>query len=227
VRSLNIDEPLARIAADGTVRFYHADALGSIIALTDANGAVRTRYNYSPYGVTQVIGEASENPFQFTARGKDETGLCYYRAGYYSPEMGGFISEDPIDILGGINYYAYTFNNPVNFVDPLGLYGTNDCSYYEKRCKEAGGEYYCTTIQYFCNKFAKYPDPDPKRDDDFEGWSRCTRQCLQDCDTALGEDSCEEPDPRTDSFFDEQHTYGHVMCYTWCGAEKVKHPLTP
>jgi RHS repeat-associated protein len=122
VRSLNIDEPLARIAADGTVRYYHADALGSIIALTDANGVVRTRYNYSPYGVTQVIGEASENPFQFTAREKDETGSYYYRARYYSPEMGRFISEDPIGLAGGSNFYSYVRNAPVNWLDPLGLW---------------------------------------------------------------------------------------------------------
>jgi YD repeat-containing protein len=66
VRTLNIDEPLARIAADGTVRYYHADALGSIIALTDGSGAVKTQYNYSPYGETVVIGEASDNPFQYS-----------------------------------------------------------------------------------------------------------------------------------------------------------------
>jgi RHS repeat-associated protein len=127
VRSLNIDEPLARIAADGTVRYYHADALGSIITLTDANGVVRTRYNYSPYGVTQVIGEASENPFQFTGRENDETGLYYYRARYYSPEIGRFISEDPRK--AGDNYYVYGADNPTRFVDPLGLYGI-DVHYY-------------------------------------------------------------------------------------------------
>jgi RHS repeat-associated protein len=136
VRTLNIDEPLARIAADGTVRFYHADALGSIIALTDGNGAVRTQYNYSPFGVTQVIGEASENLFQFTARENDGTGLYYYRARYYSPEMGKFISEDPIGFAAGSNFYAYSdsvgkppfdtnlysyaLNSPTNHVDPTG-----------------------------------------------------------------------------------------------------------
>jgi hypothetical protein len=50
VRTLNIDEPLARIEADGTVRYYHADALGSVIALTDETGTIRTQYSYSPYG---------------------------------------------------------------------------------------------------------------------------------------------------------------------------------
>jgi len=48
--------------------------------------------------------------------------LYYYRARYYSPELKRFISEDPIGLGGGINFYAYVGNNPVNWVDPLGLY---------------------------------------------------------------------------------------------------------
>jgi RHS repeat-associated protein len=72
-------------------------------------------------GAIRVIGEASENPFQFTGREKDETGLYYYRARYYSPEMGRFISEDPIGLPGGMNFYLYTINSPVNLNDPFGL----------------------------------------------------------------------------------------------------------
>jgi len=50
-----------------------------------------------------------------------EGGLYYYRARYYSPTLQRFISEDPIRFLGGINYYRYVDNNPVNFNDPYGL----------------------------------------------------------------------------------------------------------
>lgn len=50
-------------------------------------------------------------------------GLYYYRARYYSAELQRFISEDPIGLAGGdVNFYAYVGNNPVNRVDPLGLY---------------------------------------------------------------------------------------------------------
>ena len=127
IRTPNIDEPLARIELDSEgsvekIRFYLADALGSVIALTDETGTIKTQYNYSPFGVTEVIGEASDNPFQYTGRENDgDTGLYYYRARYYSPEMGRFISEDPIGLAGGINMYAYVGNQPVNFRDPLGL----------------------------------------------------------------------------------------------------------
>ena len=59
----------------------------------------------------------------YTAREWDpETGLYYYRARYYDPKIGRFISEDPIGLQGGdVNFYAYVDNNPVRFLDPLGL----------------------------------------------------------------------------------------------------------
>jgi RHS repeat-associated protein len=121
IRTLNIDEPLARIKADGSVRYYQQDALGSVIALTDDAGAVRTQYSYDPFGGTTLSGEASDNPFQYTGRENDNTGLYYYRARYYSPELQRFISEDPIGFSGGINFYSYVGNNPINFTDPSGL----------------------------------------------------------------------------------------------------------
>ena len=58
----------------------------------------------------------------FTGREYDpESGLYYYRARYYDPGIGRFLSEDPIGFLGGINFYNYTHNNPINFNDPLGF----------------------------------------------------------------------------------------------------------
>ncbi len=122
IRTLNIDEPLARIKSDGTIRYYHADALGSIVALTDETGTVRTQYNYSPFGETELIGEPSDNPFQYTGRENDDTGLYYYRARYYSPRLKRFVSEDPIGLLGGdVNYYVYVWNSPLKYTDPEGL----------------------------------------------------------------------------------------------------------
>jgi RHS repeat-associated protein len=48
------------------------------------------------------------NSFRYTGRDFDlETGLCYYRAQYYDPTIGRFISEDPIGFGGGTNHYAY------------------------------------------------------------------------------------------------------------------------
>ncbi len=121
IRTLNIDEPLARIKSDGTIRYYHADALGSIIALTNDLGTIRTQYNYSPFGEAEIVGEPSDNPFQYTGRENDGTGLYYYRFRYYAPYLKRFISEDPIGLLGGLNYYNYVNNSPLIYLDPLGL----------------------------------------------------------------------------------------------------------
>jgi uncharacterized protein RhaS with RHS repeats len=61
------------------------------------------------------------------------TGLYYYRARYYSPAIGRFISEDPLQFdSDGANFYAYAFNNPTNLIDPSGL--RPDSKYSNKRC---------------------------------------------------------------------------------------------
>ena len=65
---------------------------------------------------------ASEPGYAFTGREWDpETGLYYYRARYYDPNAGRFISEDPIGFDGGVNFYSYVLNRPTRFVDPFGL----------------------------------------------------------------------------------------------------------
>lgn len=68
--------------------------------------------------------------FQYTDRENDGTGLLHYRFRYYSPEMQRFISEDPIRLWGGINYYSAFKNNPINKTDPLGLWSVSIGGYY-------------------------------------------------------------------------------------------------
>jgi len=98
-----------------------ADALGSTIALTDADGTTQTQYSYDPYGSTSTSGAASTNSYEFTRREFDVAGLYYYRARYYSPVMGRFISEDPLGFPGsGPNLYQYTGDSPTNATDPTG-----------------------------------------------------------------------------------------------------------
>jgi type VI secretion system secreted protein VgrG len=65
---------------------------------------------------------ASTNSAQFTGRENDDAGLLFYRARYYSPATGRFISEDPLGLLAGTNLYGYVFSSPTNFVDPTGLW---------------------------------------------------------------------------------------------------------
>ena len=71
--------------------------------------------------VTSVLELLSGDSYQYTGRENDGTGLYFYRARYYAPALGRFISEDPIGFRGGINRYAYVGDSPLNFVDPHGM----------------------------------------------------------------------------------------------------------
>ena len=118
---LGIDERFARTESSSTSTFL-VDALGSTVALTDSSASVQTSYGYDPYGVTSTSGPTSDNFYQFTGRQSDGTGLYYYRARYYNPNWGRFISEDPAGFRGGSNLYRYVGNNPASRRDPLGLW---------------------------------------------------------------------------------------------------------
>jgi len=120
LRSLTIDEALARTDPTAST-FLFADGLGSTVALTDAAGATATEYTYEPYGRTEATGTPSANPFHYTGRENDGTGLYYYRARYYDQSRGRFLVEDPIGFAGGnINLFAYVLNKPTGYIDPLG-----------------------------------------------------------------------------------------------------------
>jgi RHS repeat-associated protein len=115
-----IDQPIS-ILTMNDIYYYHFDALGSVIALSSANGQIVETYAYSPFGHLSRDGEVS-NPYLYTGREYDEeTGLHYYRARYYHPELGRFLQVDPITYESGMNIYAYAENRPVDFRDPLGL----------------------------------------------------------------------------------------------------------
>ncbi|MFA5354797.1 MAG: RHS repeat-associated core domain-containing protein, partial [Thermodesulfovibrionales bacterium] len=117
-----IDEPLA-MERGGHTYYYHADHLGSIVALTDEAGAVVQKYDYDSYGNLDPGTTTIKQPYTYTGREWDsETGLSYYRARYYDAKAGRFISKDPIGFAGGdANLYRYVENNPIKWVDPLGL----------------------------------------------------------------------------------------------------------
>jgi RHS repeat-associated protein len=115
-----IDDFFSR--TDGTGSYTPlTDAIGSVIGLVNSSGSITTQYTYDPFGVTTASGAAS-NTFQYTGRENDGTGLYYYRARYYNPLIGRFISEDPLGFRGGgPNFYGYVGNDPINFSDPTGL----------------------------------------------------------------------------------------------------------
>jgi RHS repeat-associated protein len=118
---LNIDEPLAMLRSS-TTSYYDADGLGSITSLSSGVGALAQTYTFDSFGKQTASSGSLTNPFQYTAREFDpETSLYYYRARYYGGSMGRFVSEDPGRFPGGINFYTYVENTPVNLIDPFGF----------------------------------------------------------------------------------------------------------
>ncbi len=101
----------------GQSYYYLQDGLGSTTALTNATGSVVDSYRYDAFGNPVSTGTV-ENPFTFTGREYDgEDGIYFYRARYYDPGTGRFLSEDPSP---SFNPYPYAGNDPVDFVDPSG-----------------------------------------------------------------------------------------------------------
>jgi RHS repeat-associated protein len=111
---------------------YYAlkDHLGSVLALTDTNGVIVESYRYDAWGRPTVFDasgsslSASAVGNRFLWQGREyswKTGLYYFRARWYDPITGRWLSNDPIGISGGLNQYVFCANNPVNFRDPFGL----------------------------------------------------------------------------------------------------------
>jgi RHS repeat-associated protein len=120
VAGLGLDEWFARTDGGGT-SYFLGDALGSTMALADGSGSVQTAYTYEPFGGFSTSGAGTNNPSAFTGREADGTGLSFYRARYYHPQLQRFVSEDPLGFGAGVNFFAYVGNSPLSFVDPLGL----------------------------------------------------------------------------------------------------------
>ena len=118
---------MRRLRDNAKMYYYETDQLGSVIGMTNDSNAVVNQQRYTPWGETdssQPYSYNEYNPVGFTGREWDaETKLYFYRARYYDPQLGRFLSEDPIGLAGGINPYAYAANDPVNNKDPYGLDG--------------------------------------------------------------------------------------------------------
>ncbi|MGD9505601.1 MAG: RHS repeat-associated core domain-containing protein [Syntrophobacteraceae bacterium] len=92
-----------------------------------ANQAVAWKAAYAPFGRARVLVHEVENPLRLPGQYFDEeTGWHYNYFRYYDPETGRYLTPDPIGLAGGINPYAYCLNDPVNGIDPYGLWAWGD-----------------------------------------------------------------------------------------------------
>ena len=107
------------------VTYYYTDAQGTPLVTTDALGNIISMADYRPYA-TQALGQLANGP-GYTGHINDaDTSLVYMQARYYDPDIGRFISIDPIAAdVDGLNRYVYASNNPYYYSDPTGM---QDCS---------------------------------------------------------------------------------------------------
>lgn len=107
----------------GVSRFYSQDHLETVWATADAGGVLRQ--DYDPWG---RLGASSAESTGYTGHHRNaDADLVHtlYRA--YDPDLGRWLSEDPLGLSGGINLYGYAEASPTNWRDPFGL--KIDCDY--------------------------------------------------------------------------------------------------
>jgi RHS repeat-associated protein len=113
-----IDMQFGFLDASNQAHFALQGNLGSVVASTDSTGAIEGTSFFEPFGQTTTTGAAY--PLAYGDHLQVASNLYYYRARYYDPISGRFLSEDPLG-QAGYNPYQFVLNDPTNQVDPLGL----------------------------------------------------------------------------------------------------------
>jgi RHS repeat-associated protein len=120
------------VQAPPRVFHFHTDLVGAPLEVTDEEGELAWAGRYQAWGKVEraereALGRRIDQPLRFAGQyADDSTGLHYNTFRYYDPDVGRFISQDPIGLAGGENLYAYA-PNPSGWVDPLGWCGTPSC----------------------------------------------------------------------------------------------------
>jgi RHS repeat-associated protein len=116
---------VSRMPATGNAAYYTFDPMGNTSEITETGGVPVNRYAYEPFGKALQHVQAMPNPFTFMGQFgvmRDATGLYHARARNLDPQLGRFITPDPIGFIGGdLNLYRYAGNSPISFIDPSGL----------------------------------------------------------------------------------------------------------
>ncbi|HEY0781963.1 MAG TPA: RHS repeat-associated core domain-containing protein, partial [Thermoanaerobaculia bacterium] len=129
-------------------QFYLFDALRSVTDLTSLDGTARASYRFDAWGALRAKTGGSFNGFGFTGHEQDqETGLYYFQARYYDPELGRFLSEDPAEGAianpPSLHRYLYAYANPTVYVDPDGRFSLKEAW----DAVAAGAEIYLDTVK--------------------------------------------------------------------------------
>jgi RHS repeat-associated protein len=138
------------------VLFYSKDHLGSVRDVLDGSGHLQARYAFDPFGRRVMTSGTDVVDSAFTGHRATQTGLVLAQFRSYDPDLGRWLSEDPLGMRGSMNFYNYVKNKPVRDFDPFGLAGvtTVKCDGHEKEltdtfngiCKQAAGNDKCRKV---------------------------------------------------------------------------------
>ena len=115
--------PLAAVTAAGDLQWVLSDQVGQPQKLLDASATLLWDRVAHPFGETyaQVTGSETDEPQRFPGQRFEQlTGLHYNYFRDYDPSLGRYIQSDPVGLNGGLNPYAYAYNNPLRYTDPYG-----------------------------------------------------------------------------------------------------------
>lgn len=173
---------------DGVNYKIVSDQLGSpLVVINTSTNEIVQRMDYDEFGNVLEDTNPGFQPFGFAGGLYDrDTKLVRFGARDYDSESGRWMQKDPIRFdAKDTNLYGYIFSDPINKIDPSGLYqsptgpdggnapvGPGTCdSFYSGKCSNDPGKYYCEIAPQLCkNLFPVIPDSDP---------SNCMRACLQ------------------------------------------------
>lgn len=126
-----LDGQVIGMVRSNKVYYVHTDHLGRPESITNSDKAVVWKAQTTSYDSTMVKSSIGEFNIGFPGQYYDsESGLWYNRNRYYDPSVGRYTQSDPIGLAGGLNTYAYARSNPVNFIDPYGLWSLSAEGYY-------------------------------------------------------------------------------------------------
>ena len=183
-----IDNKLS-LKTGSAVSYFLADHLGSTNGLADSAGTLTATTGYDAFGTRRMRHSNSRN----SPRVHSFSGLYYYRARMYDPNLGRFISEDPIGFDGGdFNLYGYVRNNPISRTDPMGLCWPWEWPlyyYYSYRCGKSG----ITCRNLIENEFNQDPvdwcETNPMQSPSSKIWEDCVAT-NPDCPLMIFTEAC-------------------------------------